>query len=127
MHDNYLGVLLQLLVAVEAFFLSILDGHELSSSDQRLSLRGTYPLQMPVKYTLQERRPGFGGRPKYSWHINKGAGAIEIGVAEKPIKVIMWYAYTTKGTKGRDFRWVTADNGDWSVLLSSLSMPTRGF
>lgn len=98
----------KILVAIEAFFLSIVEGHELSSAGTDAAFGGTSLLRMPGENRILERRPGFGGRPKYWWHINRAAGTIDIGVAEKPIKVILWYAYTTKGTKTRDFRWFTA-------------------
>lgn len=98
-------------MAIEAFFLSIVEGHELSSTVS--DARGTSLLQMPGENRLQERRPGFGGRPKYWWHINRSAGTIEIGVVEKPSRVILWYAYTTKGTTTRDFRWFTAADEHW--------------
>ncbi|CAM6102819.1 unnamed protein product [Calypogeia fissa] len=102
----------KLLVAVEAFFLSIAEGHELSSTNKDPYLKGTSLLQMPGENGLQERRPGYGGRPKYWWYINKAAGTIEVGVAEKPTKVILWYAYTGKGATARDFRWFSKDNGN---------------
>lgn len=100
----------KVLVAIEAFFLSIAQGHELNTNDRDVHLGGTSLLRMPGESRLQERRAGYGGRPKYWWHINKGAGTIDIGVVEKPIKVILWYAYTMKGTKTRDFRWFTLDS-----------------
>lgn len=117
-----LFLVLQLLTGVEAFFLSIAESHELSAPSKDLDneeaaliqLPGTTASCQPLDTTVTDRqRPGYGVRPKYWYNLNRDGGIIEIGTTERPELVLMWYAYTYKGTKGRDFRWFTLDDGKW--------------
>ncbi|KAG6543288.1 hypothetical protein Mapa_015202 [Marchantia paleacea] len=103
--------LLKLLTGVEAFFLSIAESHELSVPSKDLNTEEAALIQLPGTIVTDRQRPGYGVRPKYWYNLNRDGGIIEIGTMERPELVLLWYAYTYKGTKGRDFRWFTLDDG----------------
>ncbi|KAL2636439.1 hypothetical protein R1flu_007918 [Riccia fluitans] len=108
-HSLATGVL-KFLTGVEAFFLSIVESYELSGVPQMIRMK------RGVVKELSGTVASAGSRPKYWYNINRDGGIIEIGTTEKPVEVLLWYAYTYKGTKGRDFRWFTADNGKCPTL-----------
>ena len=85
--------LVQLLEATEAFHLSIakdIQSVEHAVADQCMN-----------------------SRPQCSWTFDGITGSFVVSASEKPLKATLWYAYTIPRNGRRDFRWLTADLGNW--------------
>lgn len=94
----------QLLSATEAFHLSIaMDRHS-------------------MKHTVARSIPWTVGsvvnsRPKCWWSFDRETGRVVVSASEQPLAAILWYAHTISSSERRDFRWLTADSGNWYAEL----------
>lgn len=94
---------MQLLASLEAFHLSIaMDRWELK-----------HPVKLPLNLIMNTGGRGATTRPNYWWEIDKSLGSLTVHTSEKPLKVILWSAHTIPSNGRRDFRWLTADLGNW--------------
>lgn len=91
------------MASIEAFHLSIaMDRWKLKNS-----------VKLPLNIMMNIGGQGATARPNYWWEIDKTLGILIVHTSEEPLKVILWSAHTIPSNGRRDFRWLTADLGNW--------------
>lgn len=79
-----------------------------------------HSVKLPLDFMMNIGGQGATARPNYWWEIDKTLGILIVHTSEEPLKVILWSAHTIPSNGRRDFRWLTADLGNWYFKITYL-------